>query len=96
MSKRTNSIFPVTIAKFANVYVEANSPKEAMDIVRENLTEIYNELTWDIDDQFDDSDMEVHSCDSYPEEADDYMKYIWADGEAISYDDYIEELEEDE
>ena len=96
MSQRTNSIFPVTIAKFANVYVEANSPKEAMDIVRENLTEIYNELTWDIDDQFDDSDMEVHSCDSYPEEADDYMKYIWADGEAISYDDYIEELEEDE
>ena len=96
MSKRTNKIFPVTIARFANVYVEAESSKEAMKIVSENLDDIYDELMSDIDDQFDDSCQEVHSADAYPSEAEDYMDYIWADGNALTYDEYIEELDEDD
>ena len=96
MGKRTNNIFGVTIAKFANVYVEAESPEEAMKIVGNNLTEIYDDNMWEIDEQFEDSNMEVHSCDVYPEEADDYMKHIYADGELLTYDEYVEELDEQE
>ena len=95
MSKRTNSIFAVTIARFANVYVEAETPEEAMKVVEEDLDKIYDEYMSDIDDQFEDSSMEVHSCDAYPEEAEDYMNFIWADGEALTYDEYIEELEDE-
>ena len=35
MSKRTNSIVAVTLAKYATVYVEADSPEEAMNLVEE-------------------------------------------------------------
>lgn len=93
---RTNTIFGVTIAKFANIYVEANSPEEAMKIVGDNLDKIYDELMWEIDEQFDDSSMAVHSCDAEPEGADDYMDHIWADGEILTYDEYMDELDGDE
>ena len=96
MSKRTNSIVAVTIARYAAVYVEADSPEEAIKIVENNLDDIYGELMTEIDDQFEDSCQEVHSCDAYTTEAEDYMNYIWADGEAIPYDEYIEELAEQE
>ena len=90
MSKRTNNIFGVTIAKFANVYVEAESPEAAMKYVEENLDEIYGELMCEIDDQFDDSSMAVHSCDAEPEGADDYMDHIWCDGDCLTYYEYVE------
>ena len=97
MSKRTNSIVAVTIAKYATVYVEADSPEEAMNLVKENKDEIYDgELMSELDDQFDDSCIEVDSCEAYTTEVEDWMEYIWADGEAISYDEYMEELEEQE
>ena len=96
MSKRTNSIVAVTIAKYATVYVEADSPEEAMNYVDENKDEIYGELMSELDDQFEDSCIEVHSCEAYTTEVEDWMDYIWADGEAISYDEYMEELEEQE
>lgn len=96
MSKRTNSIVAVTVAKFATVYVEAESPEEAMKTVSENLGDIYGELMSELDDQFEESNMEVHSCDAYTTDAEDYMDYIWADGEVISYDEYMDELEEQE
>jgi len=96
MSKRTNNIFGVTIAKFATVYVEAESPEEAMKFVGDNKDNIYDELMSEIDDQFEDSCIDVHSCDAYAEEADDYMDYIWADGEPLTYDEYMEELDEQE
>ena len=96
MSKRTNSIVAVTVAKYATVYVEAESPEEAMKTVRENLDNIYGELMSELDDQFEESCMEVHSCDAYTTDAEDYMEYIWADGEPLTYDEYMNELEEQE
>lgn len=96
MSKRTNSIVAVTLAKYATVYVEADSPEEAMNLVKENKDEIYDELMSELDDQFEDSSIEVDSCEAYTTEVEDWMDYIWADGEAISYDEYMEELEEQE
>ena len=96
MSNRTNSIVAVTVAKYATVYVEAESPEEAMKTVRENLDNIYGELMSELDDQFEESCMEVHSCDAYTTDAEDYMEYIWADGEPLTYDEYMNELEEQE
>lgn len=96
MSKRTNSIVAVTLAKYATVYVEADSPQQAAEMVRNNLDDIYDAMPSELDDQFEESDIEVDSYEAYTSEAEDYMDYIWADGEAKSYDEYINELEEEE
>ena len=96
MGKRTNSIVAVTIATYATVYVEAETPQEAAEIVKNNIDEIYDAMPTEIDDQFEESEIEVDSYESYTTEAEDYMDYIWADGEAMDYDEYMEELEEDE
>ena len=96
MSKRTNSIVAVTIAKYATVYVEADSPQEAAEIVRNNLDDIYDAMPSELDDQFEESDIEVDSYEAYTSEAEDYMEHIWADGDALTYDEYVEELEEEE
>ena len=95
MSKRTNSILAVTIARYATVYVEAETPEEGAKIVKENLDSIYGELMSEIDDQFNDSSQEVDSYEDYTTEAEDYMDYIWADGEPWTYDEYMEELEDE-
>lgn len=93
MSKRTNSIVAVTIAKYATVYVEADTPDEAAKIVKDNLDEIYDEMFDKLEDQFEESDVQLDSWEAYTTEADDYMDNIWADGEVLTYDEYIEELE---
>lgn len=95
MSKRTDSIVAVTLARYATVYVEADTPEEAVEIVKNNLDEIYDAMPSDIDDQFEESDMEVDSYETYTTEAEDYMDHIWANGEALTYDEYMEELEEE-
>ena len=96
MSKRTNSIVAVTIAKYATVYVEADTPQKAAEIVKNNLDDIYDEMVENLDDQFEESDIQVDSYESYTTDAEDYMDVIWADGEALSYDEYMEGLEEQE
>ena len=96
MSKRTNSIVAVTIAKYATVYVEADTPQEAAEIVKNNLDDIYDEMIENLDDQFEESDIQVDSYDSYTTDAKDYMNIIWADGEVVSYNKYMKELEEQE
>ena len=96
MSKRTNSIVAVTIAKYATVYVEAETPKEAAEIVKNNLDDIYDAMPSELDDQFEESDIQVDSYEAYTTEAEDYMDSIWADGEAVPYDEYMDELEEQE
>ena len=96
MKKRTNSIVAVTIVKYATVYVEADTPEKGAEIVKDNLDTIYGEMMSEIDDQFEESEIEVDSYDSYTFEAEDYMDYIWADGGAKSYDEYMEELEDKE
>jgi hypothetical protein len=84
----------VTIAKYATVYVQADSPKEAAEIVKNNLDDIYDEMIDNLDDQFEESDIQVDSYESYTTDAEDYMDVIWADGETLSYDEYMEKLEE--
>ena len=96
MSKRTDSIVAVTIAKYATVYVEADTPEEAAEIVKNNLDNIYDEMPSELDDQFEESDIQVDSYDAYTTEAEDYMDYIWADGEAMDYDEYMDELDEED
>ena len=96
MSKRTNSIVAVTITKYAMVYVEADTPQKAAEIVKNNLDDIYDEMIDNLDDQFEESDIQVDSYESYTTDAEDYMDVIWADGEAVSYDEYMEEIEEQE
>ena len=84
----TNNIYCVTLKRCACIYVEAESPKEAMKIA-ENWKD-------DIDDgEFEDSDVEVDSCESHPDKADsDYMDTIYTKNEAFDADDYIEQYEE--
>ena len=94
MSKRTNSIVAVTIAKYATVYVEADTPQKAAEIVKNKLDDIYDEMYQAIDDDFEESEIEVDSYEAYTTECEDYMDEIWADGKSISYDEYMEELEE--
>ena len=96
MSKRTNTIVAVTIARYATVYVEADTPDEAAKIVKDNLDEIYDEMFNTLEDQFEESDVQVDSWEAYTTECDDYMDNIWADDKALTYDEYIEELDEDD
>lgn len=92
MSKRTNSIVAVTIAQYATVYVEADTPKEAAEIVKNNIDEIYDAMPDEIDEDFQDSEIEVASYNSYTTGLEDYMERIWADGEVKTLDEYMEEL----
>ena len=94
MSKRTNSIVAVTIAKYATVYVEADTPHEAAEIVKNNLDDIYDEMYCAIEDDFEESEIEVDSYEEYTTDCEDYMDVIWADGKAVSYNKYMKELEE--
>jgi len=83
----TNNIYCVTLKKVANIYVDDDSPEEAMKIA--------NRWTDSVDDdEFDDSEVEVDSCDSYPDEAtDSYMETIYTQDEALEVDEYIERYE---
>lgn len=96
MSKRTNSIVAVTIAKYATVYVEADTPQEAAEIVKNNIDNIYDEMFDKIDDDFDESEIEVDSYEAYTTDCEDYMDEIWADGKSMSYEEYMDELEDKE
>ena len=90
MAKRSNSIVAVTIAQFAIMYVEASSPEQAVKIAQEHMEEYIT------DEDFEDSDIEVHSYETYTTECEDWMDKIWADGEVKSHDEYMDELEEEE
>ena len=86
----TNRVYCVSLKRIANIYVEAESPKEAMKIAEK--------WTDEVDDRdFEDSDVEVDCCDSYPDEADaDYMGTIYTSNEAIDVDEYIDRYESQE
>ena len=90
MSKRTNEIYNVTVAMYASMAVEASSPQEAMKIAKKWKDEYVTE------EDFEDSDIEVESCDSYPSEKDDYEdeEYIYCEDDVMKAEDYYRELEE--
>lgn len=87
--KRSNSIVAVTVKKTATMYVEADSPIEAMKYAEEHC--------WKVDPyDFEDSEVEVDSWEAYTTEVEDWMDWIWVeDGKTMSADDYIDELEEE-
>lgn len=83
----TNNIYCVTVKRCAGIYIEAESPKEAMEIAKK--------WTDEVDDaEFEDSDVEVDAVDAYPYEAnEDYMETIYTKDEAMDVDEYIERYE---
>ena len=83
----TNKIYGVTVKRCAWIYVEAESPEEAMQIAK-NYTD-------DVDyDEFEDSDVEVDSCNAYSEEAYDIDgDTIYTQDEAMDVDEYIDRYE---
>lgn len=86
----TNNIYGVSLKRIANIYVEAESPEEAMKIA-EKWTDAVD------DRDFEDSDVEVDCCDSYPDEADaNYMDTIYTKDESIDVDEYIDRYESQE
>lgn len=77
----------MTLARYANIYVEADSPEEAMEIAKGWTNEVDDE-------DFEDSDVEVDCCDANPDEADEaYMETIYTQDEAIDVDEYIDRYE---
>lgn len=87
--KRSNSIVAVTVKKTATMYVEADSPDEAMKYAKKHC--------WKVDPyDFEDSEVEVDSWEAYTTEVEDWMDWIWVeDGKTMSADDYLDELEEE-
>lgn len=86
--KRTNSIVSVTVAKYATMLIEADTPEEAYEYAKEHCNELDD---WD----FYDSEISVHSYETYATEAEDWMDEIWIeDGETLSFDEYVNQLEE--
>ena len=60
MSKRTNILYSVQVARYAWITVEASSPHEAMEMAsREDLDELLPDMA------FEDSDTIVCACNSY-------------------------------
>ena len=87
--KRTDNIYAVTVAKYATMFIEADSAKDAVKYAKK-----YCDNVDDYD--FDDSPIEVDSWETGASQAEDYMEKIWIeDGETISYDEYIDMLEEE-
>ena len=85
----TNNIFCVTLAKYANIYVEAESPEEAMKIAEHWTDEVEVD-----DEEFENSEVGVDSCEAYSKEAYDIdSDTIYTQDEAIDVDDYIERYE---
>ena len=86
--RRTNSIVAVTLAVYATMYVEADTPEEAYEYAKEHCNEIDP-------DAFDDCEAEVHSYETYTTEVEDWMDEIWVeDGKTLTMEEYLDELEE--
>ena len=90
MSKRLDNIYAVTIAKYATMWVEAENADEAVKYAKKHCDELD-------EDKFDDSEHEVDSWEPGAYQAEDFMDEIWVeDGKTLTYDEYIDELEEQE
>lgn len=86
--KRTDNIVAVTVARYAVMYVEADTPEEAVKYAKMHCEDVD-------DDDFFDCGVEVDSWETYVDEAREWMKKIWVEGgETLTYDEYIDELEE--
>lgn len=85
--RRTDNIVAVTVAKYATMYMEADTPEEAMEYAEKHCAEVD---PWNFEDE-----VRVDSCESYTTQAEEYMEEIWVeDGKTISYEDYMDALDE--
>lgn len=88
--KRSDNIYCITVAKYATMWVEAESEDEAVKYAKKHCDEVD-------DDAFGDSDVEVDSWETGAYEASEDMEKIWVeDGKTLTYDEYMDELEEQE
>ena len=91
MSKRTNKLYNVTVCRYAWITVEADSPREAMEIASgADLEEcIDNEA-------FMESDIEVESSETFSHGIDDFLssedKIILTKDGVLKVDEYREQL----
>lgn len=86
MSKRTDSIYAVTVAKYATMYVEADTAEEAVAYARQHCDELD-------DRDFEDSENAVDSWEDFQYQAEDFMERIYTPDGEMSFDKYVEELE---
>lgn len=90
MSKRLDNIYCVTVAKYATMWIEAETEEAALKYAKKHCDEVDDEA-------FEDSDVQVDSWESGAYEASDEMKEIWIeDGKTLTYDEYMDELEAQE
>lgn len=86
--KRTDNIYCITVAKYATMWVEADSEDEAVKYAKKYCDEVD-------DDEFWGSGTEVDSWETGAYQADEDMKKIWVeDGVTMTYDEYMDELED--
>jgi len=83
------SIFHVTVAKYAWIYCEGENPQEAMNVAKKWANSVD-------DDAFDDSEIEVDSCETYPTDIEDIDKdeVIYTAKAELTPSDYAEKINE--
>lgn len=84
-------LYTVTIAAYATIYVEAENGDEAAEIATAACDN--NDFdSIDLDDQLQDSTLEVHSYETIPTDKNSLNRHdlIFVDGELIHADDYEE------
>ena len=88
--KRSDNIYCITIAKYATMWVEADSEDEAVKYAKKYCDEMDDE-------DFEDSEKEVDSWEPGAYEANEDMQEIWIEGgKTLTFDEYMDELEEQE
>lgn len=92
--KRTNNIYNVQVARYAWIAVEADNPKEAMQLAGQtDLEECIGNET------FEDSDIYVESCETYSNEIDDMFlednEYVITTDGAMTVEEYCRQLEKE-
>lgn len=86
--KRTDNIYCITVAKYATMWVEADSKDEAVKYAKKYCDEVDDDDFWD-------SETEVDSWETGAYQANEDMKKIWVeDGVTMTYDEYMDEQEE--
>lgn len=90
MSKRTNKLYTVTVVQYANMAVEADSPKEAMEIAEKYKDEYIT------DRDFEDSEIDVYQSDSESFEIDelclDYKENVYTKDGVMTCNEYCKQL----
>ena len=85
--KRIDSVVAVTVAKYATMYVEAETPEEAVKYAKEHCDEVN---PWDFE-----NGVSVDSWETSASQVEDYMEEIWIEGgKTLTYDEYMDALEE--